>query len=226
MLGWIITGTDTGVGKTWATLGLLHALRARGYSVRGMKPIASGALPDVDGRLRNDDALAIQALSDASPDYEQVNPYVFEPPIAPHLAAAELGLTIDLNPTLDHARILARPVDYLLVEGVGGWCVPLAPGQRFSDLSRLLGLPVLLVVGLRLGCLNHAILTAERILDDGCRLDGWIGMTLDADMLRLTENLKTLEAELPAPCLGQVPFLKVCDPAGIAAALDLRTLVG
>jgi dethiobiotin synthetase len=199
-----IAGTDTGIGKTHAACALLHALRRAGHHVCGMKPVASGCVETADG-LRNDDALALQAASSASLPYASINPIALRDPLSPHLAAAHDGVEISLAPlraAFDHLQADHRCV---VVEGVGGWLVPLAPGLFAADIAKQWRLPVILVVGLRLGCLNHALLSARAIIDDGCQLLGWIGNSIDPAMEALDENLATLERLLPSPCLGVLP---------------------
>lgn len=196
--GVFVTGTDTGVGKTSVAYGLVAALRVRGLRVGVMKPVASGASWD-DGRWVNDDALALIEASGSALDYSLVNPYCFEPPIAPHLAAAEMGIEVEFDRLLDCARQIATNCDCLVVEGAGGWRVPLGPEGDFDEFAKRLGLPVLLVVGLRLGCLNHALLTAESIAQRGVPMAGWIANHLDPAMLRSVENLRTLESRLGPP---------------------------
>jgi dethiobiotin synthetase len=203
MKRWFITGTDTEIGKTWVSCALVRHLVAKGRSVAVMKPIASGCVSAADG-LRNEDALALMAASNLSQDYAQVNPLAFEPPIAPHIAAQQAGVQID-------PHILARTAsdieaDVLVVEGVGGWCVPLGPNLMLSDLVRQLADEVILVVGMRLGCINHALLSAERIRQDGFHLKGWIANSVDPDMRAQASNFSTLESLMPARCLGQVGF--------------------
>jgi dethiobiotin synthetase len=222
--GLFVTGTDTGVGKTLASCTLLHALRARGLRAVGMKPLASGSEATPDG-LRNEDALALQAASAPRPDYDDVNPYALPLPLAPELAARDAGVAVTLAPLLAaHARLAAR-ADVVVVEGVGGWMAPLAGDLMQADLVRALELPVVLVVGLRLGCLNHAYLSARAILADGCRLAGWIGTGIDPALDRIDDNRALLAARLPAPCLGWLPWQAAPDAAvlapGLAAGLRL-----
>ena len=215
-----VTGTDTGVGKTLASCTLLHALRARGLRAVGMKPLASGS-EATPGGLRNDDALALQAASDPRPAYEDLNPFALPAPLAPEIAAEEAGVSVSLPAILAaHARLAAQ-ADTVVVEGVGGWMAPLATDLMQADLVRALELPVVLVVGLRLGCLNHAYLSARAIEADGCRLVGWIGTGVDRDMLRIDENRALLAARLPVPCLGWLPWQASPDPATLAANLAL-----
>jgi dethiobiotin synthetase len=218
--GLFVTGTDTGVGKTLVAAGLVHALRARGLRVAGMKPVASGSVVTPEG-LRNEDALALQGAASRPWPYETVNPYAFEPAIAPHIAAAEAGVTVDLAVIERAYRTLAAESDVVVVEGAGGFLVPLGPGLSFADLPLRLDLEVVLVVGLRLGCLNHAFLTAEAIEARGLALAGWVGSQLDPGYLRLAENLAALKAGLPTSCLGVIPPLNPPDPAAAAACLTI-----
>ncbi len=199
-----ITGTDTGIGKTHAACTLLHALRAAGYSACGMKPIASGCVETPDG-LRNDDALALLAAGSNALPYSWINPVALRDPLSPHLAAAHDGVIISLAPMRTAFEQLACTHQRVVVEGVGGWLVPLAPGLFAADIAKQWQLPVILVVGLRLGCLNHALLSARAIVADGCRLVGWIGNAIDPAMAATEENLATLAELLPAPCLGVLP---------------------
>jgi dethiobiotin synthetase len=201
----LVTGTDTGVGKTWVSVGLLRALGRAGVRARGLKPVASGAVATPEG-LRNADALALMTAASAPPlPYAAINPYCYAPPIAPHLAATAAGQPVApavLAAAIDHAR---RDCDLLLIEGAGGWRVPLAADYGFPELARDSHAEVLLVVGLRLGCINHARLSAEAIQRDGLRLLGWVGNPIEPDMPALAGNLATLHALLPAPCLGVLP---------------------
>lgn len=198
---WFITGTDTGCGKTTVTVALARWLVDRGAEVACFKPIASGC-ERVDGRLVNDDALALMAASNAGLGYEQVNPYALEPAIAPHIAAERAGISFDL-------ALICRNIDenrstVQLVEGVGGWRVPLGDGRELPDLPKRLDCPVLLVVGMRLGCLNHALLTARAVIDDGLVLAGWIANFLDPGFAEPEANERTLERLLPAPKIGRM----------------------
>ena len=205
MRGFFITGTDTGVGKTRVAEGLLRVFAATGLRAVGMKPVASGASQTNTG-LRNADALILQAASSTSPLYEEVNPYVFTPAIAPHLAAAEAGVTIELSRILAAYQRLCNAADVVIVEGVGGWQVPLADDLKLPDLAQGLGLPVILVVGLRLGCLNHAQLSARAIHDDGLTLAGWVANSIDPDFERHSGNLATLKRAMQAPLLGDIAW--------------------
>lgn len=219
----VVTGTDTGVGKTWVSLALIAALRARGLQAVGLKPVASGAERTADG-LRNADALALQAMSSPQPDYAEVNPYVFEPAIAPHIAAWEAGVEIRFQPIVDLVTAWRAQTDIVVVEAVGGWRVPLGRDGDVAALARLLGLPVLLVIGVRLGCLSHALLTADAIRQSGLPLAGWVANLIDPDTERLSENLDTLRHLLHAPCLGVLPHLQGADPARLGHTLDLSAL--
>jgi dethiobiotin synthetase len=218
--GIYVTGTDTGVGKTLASCALLHALRAHGRSAVGMKPVASGC-ERVDGAWRNDDALALRDASDPRPAYADINPYALPQPLAPELAARDAGIVVDARPLLAAYARLAAQADTVVVEGVGGWAAPLGPGLMQADLARALRLPVLLVVGLRLGCINHAILSARAIAADGCRLAGWIASDIDPDMERADENVELLAQRLAAPCWGRLPHSPCTEPAALAAHLRL-----
>jgi dethiobiotin synthetase len=214
-----VTGTDTGIGKSVASAALLHAWRARGWRAVGMKPVASGCERTAQG-WRNEDALALQAASDPVPAYPDINPYALEHPLAPELAAADAGVHIALGPILDaHARLHAQ-ADVVVVEGVGGWMAPITPQLDQKTLARALDLQVVLVVGLRLGCINHARLTARAILADGLHLAGWIANEIDPAMARIDDNVEILHRVLPAPCLGRLPHATAVDAAAMAAALD------
>ena len=214
-----ITGTDTGIGKTVVAASLLAALNARGLRAVGMKPVASGCRSTPHG-LRNADAKLLIAHSAGALEYALVNPYAFAEPIAPHLAAADTGIEIEPERIATAFAALSTMSHLVVVEGVGGWMAPLGPTLMQADLVRALRLPVILVVGLRLGCLNHALLSARAIDTDGCQLAGWIGSVVDADMLRLDENLATLRTRLGAPCLGVLAHTDTPDPAALAAHLD------
>jgi dethiobiotin synthetase len=214
--GIFVTGTDTGVGKTLVATGLLRVLRSHGLRAVGLKPVATGGDRTPSG-LRNADAQALDAESAVRLAYEETNPYCFEPAIAPHLAAEEAGVPIAPEDLVAWYRRVTRGAGIAVVEGAGGWRVPLHPVGFLSDLPERLGLDVVLVVGLRLGCLNHARLTLEAIEAAGrCRFAGWVGNRVDPSFDRLDANLATLERLLGAPPLGVVPPL-ACPSATEAA---------
>lgn len=203
MHGVFVTGTDTGIGKTHVSAALLRALRRHGILAIGMKPIASGCKSTCEG-LRNEDALALIEAAGVVLRYEDVNSYAFADPVAPHIAAADEGVVIDPQRIVEACGRLRHNAEFVVVEGVGGWLAPLGDSLMQADLAHALELPVLLVVGLRLGCLNHALLTARAIEADGCRLIGWIGNCIDPDMLRVEDNIETLTQRIQAPLLGMV----------------------
>ncbi|HST29034.1 MAG TPA: dethiobiotin synthase [Rudaea sp.] len=213
-----IAGTDTGIGKSVVSATLLAALNASGHRAVGMKPVASGCVETPAG-LRNEDAELLIAHSAGAPDNAQVNPFALPEAIAPHLAARHAGVEIRLDPINAAFAALSTNDDFVVVEGVGGWMVPLSDTLMQADLVRALRLPVILVVGLRLGCLNHAQLSARAILDDGCKLAGWIANRVDPQMDCAEENLATLRALLPAPCLGALPHASAPDPRALAVHL-------
>jgi len=199
--GVFVTGTDTDCGKTRVSVALISQLRGLGIRVAGFKPVAAGA-DWCDGELHNDDALALRGAAGLDVPYATVNPYCFVPPISPHLAAAEAGVMIEPGRIRAARDELASGSDFLVVEGAGGWRVPLGPHLDTQGLAIELGLPVLLVVGLRLGCLNHALLSEQAILASGAGLLGWVGSQVDPRMARLNENVATLKVGLSGPCLG------------------------
>lgn len=223
-VAYFITGTDTDAGKTTVAAGLLHAARLSGLSTAAGKPVASGSVITPQG-LRNADALALQTECSLELGYDDINPFTFEPAIAPHLAAREAGVSLTVNALLQPMRrLLERNADFTLIEGAGGWRVPLADQSNLSDLAMGLGLPVILVVGVRLGCINHALLTAEAIAQDGLQLAGWVANIVDPKTSRLEENLATLSERLPAPCIGRVPRLKKVSAEAVAEHLHLELL--
>jgi dethiobiotin synthetase len=213
-----ITGTDTGVGKTLVTAALLRVLRRSGLAVAGMKPIAAGSERGAEGPV-NGDALLLQAESSERHPYSLVNPCLFEPAIAPHIAAAEAGITIDTTRIAEaHARLRDRS-DVVLAEGAGGFLVPLDASRSCAELPTLLGMDVILVVGLRLGCLNHALLTVEAIAARGLSLAGWVGNRIDPAFARPDANVETLRSRIAPPCLGIVPWLHKPDLDAVASSL-------
>lgn len=199
-----VTGTDTGVGKTRISCGLLQQLRAEGLSVCGYKPVASGCEKTPEG-LRNEDALALQEAAQTTEAYGCINPYAFEPAIAPHLAAKAVGVNLNLTLLNQAHDELALSYKWVVTEGAGGFLVPLNDDITFGDWAAQRRWPVLLVVGMRLGCINHALLSAEAIARRGL-LAGWVANTLSPDMPQLQENIGTLIERMPAPLLGVVPY--------------------
>jgi len=221
--GVFVTGTDTGVGKTLCAAGLLLAYERQGYSTIAMKPIASGCEQTAQG-LRNEDALLLMQHMSVKAPYDEVNPYAFLPPMAPHLAAAKEGILIESDTVVEQAKLLAAQADTIVIEGAGGWLAPLNDQQSFADLAVELDLPVVLVVGIRLGCLNHALLTYENIRQRGVPLAGWIANTgLDdaQGCLDIEENIATLSSRISSPLLGKIPFLKDQDISTIASLLKI-----
>jgi dethiobiotin synthetase len=203
MLSVYVTGTDTGIGKTVASVALLHALRARVRNAVGMKPVASGC-ERVDGEWRNADALALREASHPAPPYALVNPIALSEPAAPEIAAVVQGVKVELEPLCEAFSRLAMFSPTRVVEGVGGWLAPLAPRLDQSALVHALDLPVVLVVGVRLGCINHARLTQRAIEADGCRLAGWIGNRIDPDFATADASIDLLRRHLSVPCLGVI----------------------
>jgi len=235
MKGYFITATDTDAGKTFITAGLLQQLSNQGHRTLGFKPVASGCQLTEQG-LQNDDALKLMQAANVPLDYQSVNPYAFEPAIAPHIAAQQAGVTIDMA---NIANIIAQQqhqADYVLVEGVGGWMVPLNARETVADLARLLNFPVILVVNMRLGCINHALLTAQAIARTGLSLAGWIANNASSDvnagtegsMACLEENIQTLKVHLQVPLLGCVPHLNDVshnDESLLSTYIDLEMCI-
>lgn len=213
--GFFITGTDTHVGKTLISCALITILKQRGTTVAGMKPVASGALLMADG-LRNDDALALKLSAGLDIPYDWVNPYCFAESIAPHIAAKYAQQIIDIELIMTRAKQLQSKADTLIVEGAGGWKIPLNQHHSSADLAVALGLPIVLVVGLRLGCINHALLTADSIEQHGLPLAGWVANSLAPQLDAELDIIDTLHHRLPSPCWGHVPFLP--HPAAPQAA--------
>jgi dethiobiotin synthetase len=217
--GFFVTGTDTGIGKTTVSCALLRAFAAQGKEVIGMKPIVAGS--------ENDQWMDVEQLlaaSNVNVTRQQINPYAFDPPISPHLAAQQSGTEIDLL-VIHHAyQQLSAKADLVIVEGAGGFLVPVNERQNGSDLAKTLNLPVILVVGMRLGCLNHALLTAQAIKTAGLTLAGWVANCIDPQMNVVAENIATLEQRLDCQLLGTLPFLRETNIAHNAGLLDTRIL--
>lgn len=228
MPGWFITGTDTDVGKTVVAAALLKALRRQGYRVQAMKPVASGC-EQTDAGLRCGDAELLAQQTSVAVAYDVLNPYAFQPVSAPHLAAAAAGVTIDLDYIVQQYRTLEQQADYVVVEGAGGWYVPLGRQSSVATLAGLMAQPVILVVGLRLGCLNHAQLTAQAIESSGMKLAGWVANMLDPAMQSRQANLKTLQQLIAAPQLATIPYMGQVSTEdrieSISRLLDLEPLL-
>lgn len=221
-----VTGTDTDSGKSHIAAGLLHKARSREkMRTLGLKPVASGCVMTDDG-WRNSDAQLLSQESNLNLAYEHINPFTFEPAIAPHIAAAEVG--VDISPETIIARLdftqFSR-ADFCLMEGAGGWRLPLGNNRYLSEVVAALGLPVIIVVNMRLGSLNHALLTRDAIVADGLSVAGWVANTAEAPMARYQENLSSLKAMMDRPFLGEVPHLAEPTPAAIAEYLDLTPLL-
>lgn len=214
---YFLTGTDTDVGKTHVACALLHRARRAGRTAVGLKPVAAGT----DEHGDNDDVLRLRAASSLQLPADIVNPYCFAPAIAPHIAAAENGVEIDFGRIAETVRSARQQADFVIVEGAGGFCVPFGIDRNGADLAAQLQLPVILVVGMRLGCLNHALLTAEAIAARGLIIAGWVANCMAPDMLRFDENLATLEELLLAPLLGVIPYQPGADPEAAAGCLEL-----
>ena len=222
--GYFITGTDTGVGKTTVTLGLMQALQQQGRSVAAMKPVAAGCELTAAG-LRNGDALQLQQQASMELDYELINPYAFEPAIAPHLAADQAGIAIDTKEILNIYKEIEKNSDLVLVEGVGGWQVPLNEDETLADMVRLMGLEVIMVVAIRLGCLNHALLTAQSIRAAGCTLAGWVANQLPAAPECAQENINSIKSRVSSPLLGVLPVMQEVSAGIVAENLSLPSLI-
>ncbi|MGO8974631.1 MAG: dethiobiotin synthase [Steroidobacteraceae bacterium] len=213
-----VTGTDTGVGKTRVTVGLCRAFAAQGKRVAAMKPVACGCTPTPAG-LRNGDALALQAAMTVRASYAQINPYAFAAPIAPHLAANDAGMRIDFD-VLDRAyERLCIQSEVLIVEGAGGWLVPLDAERSFAQLAAHWDMQVVVVVGLRLGCLNHALLTIEAVERRGLRVYGWVANYIDPGFERAADNIASLTRRIAAPCLAVLDFAPEADAEAVARTL-------
>lgn len=214
-----ITGTDTNVGKTLIAAGLLIAAKNRGLTTAALKPVAAGCEKTEEG-LRNADALLLQSVITQPLVYDQINPYALEAAIAPHIAAQQEKRSLSVDRLSGFCRGVLGSADFTLLEGAGGWRVPINPRETLADLAKNLQLPVIMVVGIRLGCINHALLTFEAIVRDGVPIAGWVANCVDAEMPVLQENIDSLRARLPVPCLGVVPFLVDQSPNLVATYFD------
>ena len=221
-MNYFVTGTDTAVGKTLISCALLHAFAAQGKRVIGMKPVAAGC----DANGQNEDVSQLLACSNLTTTPEQINPYCFPQFMAPHIAAKNAGVHIEFAPILAAYQKLAAQADVVIVEGVGGFRVPLNESQDSAELATQLGLPVILVVGMRLGCLNHALLTFRAITDCGLKCAGWVANVLDDEMPALAENTEALQQRITVPLLGVVPHLSHPDAPTTARHLNIGLLQG
>jgi len=219
--GFFITGTDTGVGKTAVSLALLSLFSTQGYSVVGMKPVAAGC-HWLEGELKNDDALLLQKYSSIQVDYKIINPYAFESPVSPHLANS--GQPVQLDCITQSLAKLQAIADIVIVEGAGGWLAPLSNQLDIADLALALELPVILVVAIRLGCINQARLSVQAIQASGVQCAGWIAICIDPEMRRLTENIETITDKLDIPLLGVLPYTTKMDYSAWANLLNLGKL--
>lgn len=219
-----VAGTDTDVGKTVVSAGLLQAANNQGLTTLALKPLAAGCEQTEQG-LRNSDALLLQQTASQKLSYDQVNPIALQPPIAPHIAAQQLGRRLDADRIAALCRgAMMQPADFMIIEGAGGWRVPLNNRQTLAEVPKLLKTPVILVVGMKLGCISHTLLTVEAIVKDGLRLAGWVANRVDPQMSCYQENLDTIQSMLSAPLLGEIPNLDNVNPAAVAEYLDLSNL--
>ena len=218
-----VTATDTDAGKTLVTSALLHLAAQASLKTIALKPLAAGCQETKEG-LRNADALMLQSYATLEMDYDQVNPVAFKEPIAPHIAAGFRQISADRLAAYCRGAML-QPADLILVEGAGGWRVPLNPRECISHLVKQLDIPVILVIGMKLGCLNHALLTAEAIARDGVPIAGWVASQVDSDMLKVEQNLTTLKQRFRAPLLGFIPWLDDPSPEKASQYLDLSLLL-
>lgn len=222
---YFVTGTDTDAGKTVVACGLLKSFANEGLTTAAVKPVAAGCDSTAEG-LRNGDALALMSVVTQTLPYGQVNPIALAPAIAPHIAASQVNKRLSVARLAGFCRgVSMAKVDRVLIEGAGGWRVPLNERETLADLPKELNIPVILVVGMKLGCINHAILTIEAIRNDGCELAGWVANVVDKDMAELAANFASLQSYIPAPCLGLVPFIADITPADVAAHLEQNKLL-
>lgn len=216
-----ITGTDTDVGKTEVAAGFIELANQKGLRTGAVKPVAAGCEDHGEGP-QNDDALKLQSLASVELSYQQVNPVALDLPMAPHIAAQEQGKVITASRLVGFCRgVSLLPMDFLVIEGAGGWRVPINKRETMADIPKQLNAEVILVVGIRLGCINHALLTAQAIRMDGVKIAGWVANILDTEMLRMDENIDTLKQMLIEPCLGVVPRLSDISPQQVAAHLTI-----
>ena len=205
--GFFITGTDTEVGKTLVSGALILKFRAQGKQAIGFKPVVAGTYQSANGELLNEDLETLRIASQLAPDQVNLSPYILEMPVAPHLAAANKGIVLQLSTIMQSLQETQKHSDCLIIEGAGGLLIPLNDHENLGDLVQQIGLPVILVVGMKLGCINHALLTQEAIKARGLKIAGWIANSLSSEMFLLKENVDTLQAKIDAPFLGLIPVL-------------------
>jgi dethiobiotin synthetase len=216
-----ITGTDTDIGKTLIATGFLEAANRQGKKTAAIKPVAAGCIDTGEGP-QNEDALMLQAVASTNLSYRQVNPVALDEPMAPHIAAKEQGRQLSADRLTGFCRgITILPVDLVVIEGAGGWRVPINNRESMAEIPKQLNAEVVLVVGLKLGCINHALLTIQAIRSDGLKIAGWVANTIDEDMLRLDENIDTLKQLINEPCLGVIPKLSDKSPQQVATFLTV-----
>lgn len=220
-----VTGTDTDCGKTLVASALIHAYRNQGFSVVGMKPVASGSTLR-HGELANGDVESLRRASNVDLPAGIVNPYIFEPAISPHFAAAEAGIEIDRQRILDAFAACQAAADIVVVEGAGGWRVPLGTGLDIASLAKSMDIPVLMVTGLKLGCINHTLLTFEDIQAKGCKMVAWVANLIDKDYRFVEQTISTIQSGTVAPLLAQIPWSPQAEPENLATAIDLEQLAG
>jgi len=217
--GFFITGTDTGIGKTFVSCALLQAFAGKGEGVGVMKPIAAGCEKTPDG-WQNDDALQLMQHTNIELSYELVNPVALPPPIAPHIAIEQAGESVTIAQLIKHFEQIKDRADYFIVEGAGGWLVPLNEHESMADIPKAFGLDVILVVGIRLGCINHALLTLDAIQKSGNQLAGWVANIIDPEMLMTDENILALKNRIRAPLLGTFPHMNTSEVSKASLTLD------
>lgn len=225
MKAFFVAGTDTEIGKTYSSCRLLELAASQGLSTLGLKPVAAGG-ENVNGELQNEDAQALMASASISLPYSQVNPVMLPDACSPHIAAANAGKSVIAARIEGYCKgaLLQKP-DFALIEGAGGWRVPISPRETMADIAIKLNLPVILVVGLRLGCINHALLTVEAIRRDGLSIAGWVGnQLLSQPMGFLDENVQTLKSAIGAPCIGILPFGAHSKPNELSNHMSLNCL--
>jgi dethiobiotin synthetase len=218
-----ITGTDTGVGKTLVAAALLHGANATGARTLGLKPVAAGGQMQ-QGQFVNEDAWQLKQLSTVQPNYADVNPVALKAAIAPHIAAEQEGVFLSAESLATHCRSQAETADFCVIEGAGGWCVPLNASETMADLAVAIGYPVILTVGVRLGCINHTLVSVAAIEHSGLTLAGWVANEIDPNMPVIDENIATLKTRLTAPLLGRIPWDDTASAAVAASCLSMEKL--